>query len=53
MLDVMLVAPKVFVAGDKFGEMEERRLSAMMFRFKEFADKIEGRDNHSSPGGGR
>lgn len=50
MLDVMLVTPTVLVSGDRLGEMEERRLSAMMLRFKDFADKCGGGDNHFSLG---
>ena len=50
MLDVMLVTPTVLVRGDRLGEMEERRLSAMMLRFKDFADKCGGGDNHFSLG---
>ena len=48
MLDVMLVTPKVLVNGDRLGEMEERRLIAMMLRLKDFADKNGGGDHHFS-----
>ena len=52
MLDVMLVTPKVLVNGERLGEMDKRRLSAMMLRLKDFADKIGGGDHHLSLGGG-